>query len=510
MNFFLQLFFRVVEVRKINRKMDPDGLTYVYADVKTEETDERDEFFKEEEEKSDVPRPPRHIRREMLDVISREIEKTRQKESRRAKYGSIQRMAAEYQEKGHLWVTVSTIKNAFRRFEERSKRAPKEPDLHVEEPIDYTTDKHTIKLCKDEIVKRICKFKEGFGEDKQLPNNYTMTVIKKVCYEFKVDPKDIKYWTIVHRVKKKILKSNGKGKRSPLVDVEDIFADFIAALAEKKMNLRPNQVLNLINDAINGTEVQQHLIEWKRNNNCLKDLNDVSSLGKVGIKYLHNFYKRNPHLSNSSSPLKGAGLRRKGDDDLHAEDMGDEDDEDDMEEKEGENIKLQLPSTEPTINDSNFVPTVDPPTITIDQSYYHQAAAAAAAQQQIQSPAPSFTQSTGEAPPPTAVFAQAPIERTPAPGYPSAIDQHAATAAILQVVGQRQTQQGTTAFANAEQQQAHNPAFQVEQQAAAAAAFAAQQRVEQYANSAYHQGAEQYQNAFQQAAEQYPQVRYYH
>ena len=85
------------------------------------ETGKGDGFFKEVEEKSDISCSPRHVHREVSDVILRDM------------------------------VTVSTIKNASQRFEECSKRALKEPDLHVKKPIDYTIDKHTRKLCKDEI-----------------------------------------------------------------------------------------------------------------------------------------------------------------------------------------------------------------------------------------------------------------------------------------------------------------------------------------------------------------------
>ena len=84
---------------------------------------------------------------------------------------------------------------------------------------------------------------------------------------------------------------SANGTNSPIIFIEHKFVDLILCMSNIKRSLKPSECLMLINELIDGTEIQNHLIDWKINKNIFhKDRND---LGKLGWNYWRSFLKRN-------------------------------------------------------------------------------------------------------------------------------------------------------------------------------------------------------------------------
>ena len=79
------------------------------------------------------------------------------------------------------------------------------------------------------------------------------------------------------------------GQESPLAPIEPIIVEIILQMARIRQCLTPSRALRLVNDLIDGTKIQQDLIQWKKNNTCSED-------GKVGQGYWYGFLKRHKHL----------------------------------------------------------------------------------------------------------------------------------------------------------------------------------------------------------------------
>ena len=75
-------------------------------------------------------------------------------------------------------------------------------------------------------------------------------------------------------------------------------------MSKIKRSLTVTEALHLVNELIDGTEIQNMLIQWKIKHRIF--YNDIKDLGTVGKKWWLNFLKRNKHMLRSKSGKKYA------------------------------------------------------------------------------------------------------------------------------------------------------------------------------------------------------------
>jgi len=89
--------------------------------------------------------------------------------------------------------------------------------------------------------------------------------------------------------------TTGKGSVSPLIAVEAHFVDVLLQLAAMRQPLTAHGALNLINSMITGSNLQEHVVEWKQKHKVHAE--DNGNIHKLGIKYWQNFKKRHPEIN---------------------------------------------------------------------------------------------------------------------------------------------------------------------------------------------------------------------
>ena len=92
------------------------------------------------------------------------------------------------------------------------------------------------------------------------------------------------------------------GNKSPLQAVESQFIHILLSMSKIHKCLRPTESLQLINDCIVGTPVQEELIKWKLRRNIY--FSSVDDLGQVGKSYWRAFLRKNEHILRCKSGKK--------------------------------------------------------------------------------------------------------------------------------------------------------------------------------------------------------------
>ena len=110
------------------------------------------------------------------------------------------------------------------------------------------------------------------------------------------------YRTAISRIRRCSLKA--QGGFCPLIHIEKKLIDLILCMSKIKRSFTVSEALQLINQLIEGTIVQEALIQWKLDHKIYH--NDEKELGTVGRKWWTNFLKRNGHLIKSKSGKKYA------------------------------------------------------------------------------------------------------------------------------------------------------------------------------------------------------------
>ena len=107
-------------------------------------------------------------------------------------------------------------------------------------------------------------------------------------------PKEFKfsYKTAMSRINRGNISASGKD--SPLQKVESQFFHILLSMSKIKCSLRPNESLELINECIAGTPVQEELIQWKLKRNIYFD--NLDDLGYVGKGYWRCFLNKYHHI----------------------------------------------------------------------------------------------------------------------------------------------------------------------------------------------------------------------
>ena len=139
----------------------------------------------------------------------------------------------------------------------------------------WETKKYGID-SNDEVNKQIFhKILQRAKEHYDLPSTYTLP-----------------YSTVLSRVRRGNL--NGDGNASPLLAIEPKIVELVICMSKLKRSLNCSEGLRLINELIDGTLIQQKLIEWKKKRKIQSS--SPEDLGKVGRKYWQSFMKRNYHV----------------------------------------------------------------------------------------------------------------------------------------------------------------------------------------------------------------------
>jgi len=113
-------------------------------------------------------------------------------------------------------------------------------------------------------------------------------------------PDKINKETVRTRLKKnrKVLVAH-RGTPSPMIRVEFCLVEIILSLSAMRQPVTPLVALELINSLVKGTATEQEILDYKLKNLKLKDPEENGRL--LGLKYWHNFLKRNPILSTKKA-----------------------------------------------------------------------------------------------------------------------------------------------------------------------------------------------------------------
>ena len=100
------------------------------------------------------------------------------------------------------------------------------------------------------------------------------------------------YSTALSRIRRSNLKATGND--SPLIAIEPQIVELAICMSKLKRSLTCSDGLRLVNELIQGTEIQQRLIKWKKFKKI--QCSSPSDLGKVGKQYWKAFLRRNRHV----------------------------------------------------------------------------------------------------------------------------------------------------------------------------------------------------------------------
>lgn len=76
---------------------------------------------------------------------------------------------------------------------------------------------------------------------------------------------NLPYETVLSRICRK--KLDGNGRYSPLLPIEDKIVELIVCMSKLKRSLKASEALTMINKLIDGTRIQEYLVQWKQKMN---------------------------------------------------------------------------------------------------------------------------------------------------------------------------------------------------------------------------------------------------
>ena len=110
------------------------------------------------------------------------------------------------------------------------------------------------------------------------------------------------YETALSRIRRNNLSANGND--SPLLPIENEIVELLSCMNKLKRSLTASDGLQLINELIDNTPIQQRLREWKIKKQIY--YKDEYDLGRVGLTYWRSFLKRNNYQMRTKSGKKYA------------------------------------------------------------------------------------------------------------------------------------------------------------------------------------------------------------
>ena len=82
-----------------------------------------------------------------------------------------------------------------------------------------------------------------------------------------------------------------RGHTTPLLDMEPVFVSTIKQMCQIRQCLTPPQGIDLVNSMIDGTEAQEKLVKFKKQNSHTPG--DASKIGSIDRGYWNGFMNRN-------------------------------------------------------------------------------------------------------------------------------------------------------------------------------------------------------------------------
>ena len=133
----------------------------------------------------------------------------------------------------------------------------------------------------NEIALEYLEMKEGAG-DNCLENGTLKKLIADISRKRNL-PDDcvIKCDTIRRRISRHRPFVTQVGTVSPLARIEDAVVDIIIQMARIRQSLSPSKGLKLINDMIDGTELQEELVKWKETHTSNSSGTVGKSIGEI-------------------------------------------------------------------------------------------------------------------------------------------------------------------------------------------------------------------------------------
>ena len=158
-------------------------------------------------------------------------------------------------------------------------------------------------MAKHHIV---CKFKlevENGGFKALTKKELFSTIYQNIVLQYKLPASfSFPYKTAMSRINRNSYLANGN--ISPLHSIEQNIVDLLLCMSKVKRALTASESLRLINELIDGTNVQKDLISWKIKKKIYTK--NESDLGKVGLSYWRSFLKRQGHQVRSKVAKKYA------------------------------------------------------------------------------------------------------------------------------------------------------------------------------------------------------------
>ena len=151
----------------------------------------------------------------------------------------------------------------------------------------------TIIDCRNAIAREVFEYQKNL--EGRLPVGYIDSIIEKKKEEFKLpDTVIISKRTIQNRLRNgRKLECQHRGPESPLKDVENVVVELCIALNKIGQPLSARQGLELTNSIIDGTDIQDFLINWKDTNGLTYE--NLQKKKRVGKGYWRKVRKRNKH-----------------------------------------------------------------------------------------------------------------------------------------------------------------------------------------------------------------------
>ena len=145
----------------------------------------------------------------------------------------------------------------------------------------------------------ICRYMWNV-EHADLNNTFKKDIFRDVMERARVQYKlaesfHLPYETVLSRIRRNNL--SGDGHYTPLLPVENKIVELIVCMSKLKRSLKASEGLRLVNELIDGTLIQQRLIDWKDKMNIYS--NSLEDRGKVGMSYWRSFMHRNSHIIRS-------------------------------------------------------------------------------------------------------------------------------------------------------------------------------------------------------------------
>ncbi len=154
---------------------------------------------------------------------------------------------------------------------------------------------HELVAAKKRLINEVAivysaKLNGKTNTKSRLPKGYLQNLVEAKRKELQI-PKDVKIslQTIQNRRYTKSLTPQHRGTPSPLQELDKLILPTVMEMARTQKQMRPLEIVALVNKLIEGTVHQTNLVAWKKKH---EPHQSGEQLGKVGMGYFNRFRKR--------------------------------------------------------------------------------------------------------------------------------------------------------------------------------------------------------------------------